>query len=83
MLVDCPAGTYKAAAGASDCDPVPAGSVGLKDDNALATADIEAAREDVVTAVQEYTNEAGDDVVEKTYEDGSVEVAEKPKPKKK
>jgi len=59
--------------------------VSIKEDGSfpLATADIEAAPEDVVTAVKEYTNEAGDDVVEKTYEALFMCVAEKPKPKKK
>ena len=41
--------------------------VSIKEDGSfpLATADIEVAAEDVVTAVKEYTNDAGDDVVEK------------------
>lgn len=53
--------------------------VSIKEDGTLPSVDVveEVVAQDAVTEVKEYVNEAGTEVVERTFADGSVEVEEK------
>jgi len=59
--------------------------VSIKEDGTLPSVDVveEVVAQDAVTEVKEYVNEAGLEVVERTFADGSVEVEEKPTKSKK
>lgn len=59
--------------------------VSIKEDGTLPSVDVveEVVAQDAVTEVKEYVNEAGTEVVERTFADGSVEVEEKPTKSKK
>jgi len=57
--------------------------VSIKEDGTLPTVDVEVPPEDIVAEVKEYVNEQGNEVVERTFADGSVELEEKPTKSKK
>jgi len=53
--------------------------VSIKEDGSLPQVDVveQVVPEEAVTEIKEYVNEAGTEVVERTFADGSVEVEEK------